>query len=75
MGVILNYGTKLCLNPFTLSKVIESYKMHIRNMQGKISGGGGGGGGGGGELEGNFGTGVRPSFLNLPNHIPGLRKK
>ena len=30
-GVVLNKGTKLCLNPFTLSKVIDSSNRRSRH--------------------------------------------
>ena len=30
-NVVLNNGTKFCLNPFTLSNVIGSSNMHSRN--------------------------------------------
>ena len=34
--MVLNNGTKFCLNPFTLSKVIESSNMRSRNTLAKI---------------------------------------
>ena len=34
--MVLNNGTKFCLNPFTLSKVIESSNMRSCNTLAKI---------------------------------------